>query len=306
MAQLAKVPSSGPEDETPMRQVLAESAPLARQWAAESCWLNPETGKSCAWYHGAWQTWRLLGIVTTLTQQAPLYIDALRPLIASGDSKRVFISGSADYGLLSVVLDAFSQEGALPKITVADRCATPLRLCRWYAERFGYSITTAQSHIAEFRSETPFDLICAHSLLLCIPHSEHAKVVASWQRLLRPGGLLLMANNIYPEVRSKFTRFTPDQVTAYRERIATAAKGCAWPAGLPAADELDKMAKAYAENTKGTAIRSREYLIDLLEHQGFVLEDARFGNLVKHQDHQRSGAPVAGRKEYAWLVARRA
>ncbi len=289
-----------------MRQVLAETAPLARRWAAESCWLNPETGKTCAWYHGAWQTWRLLGIVTTLTRQAPLYIDALRPLIASGDFNRVFISGSADYGLLSVVLDAFSQKKTVPEITVADRCATPLRLCRWYAERFGYSITTAQSQIADFRSETPFDLVCAHSLLLCIPHDEHAKVVANWQRLLRPGGLLLMANNLYPEQRSKFSRFTADQVTAYRARIAAAAEACAWPAGLPAADELDRMAQAYAENTRGTVISSRAYLTGLLERQGFVLQEARFGNLVKQENHQRSGAPVAGKKEYAWLVARRA
>lgn len=289
-----------------MRQVLAESAPLARQWAAESCWLNPETGKTCDWYHGAWQTWRLLGIVTTLTRQAPLYIDTLRPLIDSGDFKRVFISGSADYGLLSVVLDAFSQDGTRPEITVADRCATPLRLCCWYAERFGYSITTNQCRIPDFRSETPFDLICVHSLLSCIPHGEHAKVVASWQRLLRSGGMLLMANNLYPGQRSKVSRFTADQATAYRARIAAAAKGCAWPAGLPAADELDRMAQAYAENTRGTVIRSRDYLTDLLERQGFVLEEARFGNLVKQQNHQRSGAPVAGKKEYAWLVARRA
>ncbi|WP_193371263.1 class I SAM-dependent methyltransferase [Pelagibius marinus] len=305
MDRIKRTPASGPDGAEEMSRVLAESLPLARQWSAELCWRDPESGESCAWYHGAWQTLRLLGIVTTLTQQSELYIEALRPLIAEGGYKRVFLSGSADYGLLSVVLEAFSNEAATPEITVVDRCETPLRLCRWYAERYGYAIETAQSDLQTFRAPAPYDLICVHSLLSCVPVQHHAEIVATWHSLLRPGGVLMMANNLYIGNTARESRFTPEQISAYQERVAKAALTCPHPEALPSAEELQRMATAYAAEMSGSIISSREQLTGLLEDQGFSLEVARFGNLVKDRNHQRSGAPTAGKREYAWIVARR-
>ncbi len=305
MDTIKRVPASGPDGAEEMSRVLAESLPLARQWAAELCWRNPEDGESCAWYHGAWQTLRLLGIVTTLTQQSELYIAALRPLIAEGGCKRVFLSGSADYGLLSVVLEAFSKEAATPEITVVDRCQTPLELCRWYAERYGYTIETAQSELQSFRAPAPYDLICVHSLLSCVPVEHHADIVSTWHSLLRPGGVLMMANNLYIGNTARESRFTPEQISAYLERVAKAAATCPYPEALPPADELQSMAATYAQHMSGSIISSREQLTDLLEDHGFALEEARFGNLVKDRNHQRSGAPTSGKREYAWIVARR-
>ncbi len=304
MDSIAKVPASGPEGLEEMNRVLAESAPLARQWSQEMCWHNAAKGESCAWYHGAWQTLRLLGIVTTLTQQADLYISALRPMIAAGGFKRVFLSGSADYGLLSVVLEAFSQEGVVPDITVVDRCTTPLRLCRWYAERYGYTIETVQSDLAAFRDDEPYDFICVHSLLSCVPLEHHADIVATWHSLLRPGGILMMANNLYPGMVGRKSGFSPDEIPAYRARVAQAVDSCPYPNALPPANEIGKIAEAFAANMEGTVINSRSQLTDLMEARGFVLQDTRFGNLVKDPNHQRSGAPVANKKEYAWIVAR--
>ena len=305
MTAIKRVPASGPDGLEEMNRVLAESVPLARQWAKEMCWCAPGSGESCAWYHGAWQTLRLLGIVTTLAQQSDLYIDALRPLIAGGGYKRVFLSGSADYGLLSVVLEAFSQEAATPEITVVDRCKTPLELCRWYAERCGYTIETAQSDLQSFRAAAPYDLICAHSLLSCVPLEHHADVVATWHSLLRPGGILMMANNLYIGNTAKESRFTPEQISAYQERVAKAALTCPHPEALPPSDELQRMAATYGAHMSGSIISSREQLTGLLEDQGFALQEARFGNLVKDRNHQRSGAPAPGKREYAWIVARR-
>lgn len=305
MNSIKTLPASGPEGLEEMRLVLAESAPLTLQWAQEGCWHDPSKSMNCAWYHGAWQTLRLLGIVATLTQQAELYISALRPLIASGNFKRVFLSGSADYGLLSVILDAFNQEGVVPSITVVDRCATPLRLCRWYAERYGYSIETVQSDLAAFRSDAPYDLICVHSLLSCVPRANHADIVATWHNLLRPGGTLMMANNVYPGLTGKKTGFSAEQISAYRERVMRAARECPFKDALPPDDEIEKIATTYATHMEGTVISSRSQLTDILEAQGFALEDTRFGDLFKNPDHQRSGAPVDNKKEYAWIVARR-
>jgi len=202
------------------------------------------------------------------------------------------------------VLDAFSRERVVPEITLVDRCATPLKLCRWYAERFGYAIETVPCDLTEFRPERPYDLICVHSLLSCIPSERHQALVATWHGLLRPGGLLMMANNLYLESTDRTSRFSPDQIAAYRKRVVEAAMRGPHP-GLPSSDELEAMAAAYASKVGGTVINSRRYLTELLEAQGFELQVARFGDLVADGGHQRSGAPVAGRKEYAWIIARR-
>lgn len=305
MTTVTQVPDSGPQGLEAMNRLLAESAPLARRWAPESCWRDPANGESCAWYHGAWQTLRLLGIVTTLTHHAPLYINATRPLIAGGECRRVFLSGSADYGLLSVVLDAFSRERAVPEITLVDRCPTPLKLCRWYAERFGYDIETVACDLTEFRLAQPYDLICVHSLLSCIPVEHHAALVETWRSLLRPGGILMMANTLYLDVADKKTRFSPQHAADYRTRLFKAAEGCGHPHALPPANELERIAEAFAGRMEASVVASRRQLTDLMGAGGFDLLETRFGDLIDAPDYQRTGPPVASRKEHAWLVARR-
>jgi len=299
------VPSSGPDGLEVMKRVLAESVPLARHWAGERCWRDPVSGESCAWYHGAWQTLRLLGIVSTLTHHAPLYLEALRPLITDGDHKRVFLSGSADYGLLSVVLDAFAQEDLRPEITVADRCETPLRLCRWYAERCGFALETVQADLGEVPLDRPFDLICVHSLLSCIPVERHGEIVATWRRLLRPGGILMMANTLYLGTPGKAARFSPQHVEDYKTRVFKAAAGCPHPEALPPADELERIAEAFSSTMAASVISSRAQLSDLLVEGGFEILDERFGEFIKDPNYQRTGPPVTSKKEHAWVVARR-
>jgi SAM-dependent methyltransferase len=305
METLRRVPASGPEGLDEMNQLLAESVPLARHWAPESCWRDPASGESCAWYHGLWQILRLVGVVTTLTHHADLYIKALQPLIASGRFNRVLISGAADYGLLSVVIEAFQQAHAVPEITVVDRCETPLRLCRWYGERFGFRIETASGDLTSFRAGRTYDLVCAHSLLSRVPVEHHSEIAASWSRLLRPGGILLMANNLYPGVPSAKINFAPDEVPGYQDRVAKAAAGCAHRAVLPSAEELGCMTEAYAVHMNANVIGSREQLTEILVTNGFDFLDARFGDLIKDPNHRTSGAQVSGKKEYAWIVARR-
>jgi hypothetical protein len=305
MRKSGKLPAAGPDGLAAMQDVLAESLPLARRWAAEDCWRDPAGGGSCAWYHGSWQTLRLLGVVSTLTHQAEYYIAALRPLIASGDFKRVFLSGSADYGLLSVIFDAFEQQGVRPEVTVVDRCSTPLRLCEWYAGRYGYAIETHQSDLGDFRAERPYDLVCVHSLLSCIPSERHADIVKTWRSLLRPGGIVMMANTIYPGISQARSSFSEEQVTAYKQRVFDAAAACPRADALPPSAELERMAEAFAGNMESNIISAPEQLTDVLEDGGFELQDVRSGLRIKDPKHQRSGAPIKAKKEYAWIVARR-
>jgi SAM-dependent methyltransferase len=218
----------------------------------------------------------------------------------------VLISGAADYGLLAVVLDAVGREGGRPDVAVVDHCGTPLRLCRWYAERFSLGIHTVQCDLAAFRSSDMHDVICAHSLLSCVPVQRHAAIVESWYRLLRPGGILMMANTLYPGTSETKVRFSPEQVAAYGKRVSAAAASCPHPEALPPDRELDRMAEAFGARLSASVVSSQEQLTGLLRGGGFELLEARFGELVKDPHYRRTGPPAATQKEQAWIVARRA
>lgn len=302
---MKQIPPSGPDGVEAMNRILAKSAPLARDWAQEYCWRNPADRKRCDWYHGSWQTLRLLGVITTLTSQAELYVTALRQLARSGDFERIFLSGSADFGLLAVVLDAYQREGIRPDVTLVDRCETPLRLSRWFAEQFGYPVNTVRCDLTAFRSQLPFDIVCAHSLLSCVPREGHREITETWRRQLRPGGMLLMANNFYPGSQETKNSFSPEQVDAYAERIAALVDGCPYPDALPPLDELVALAKAFASNMEGSIFRSQDELSELLESSGFEVTELLSGTQVTRQDHQSTGAPIKGKRDYAWIVAKR-
>jgi hypothetical protein len=97
---------------------LFESAPLAHAAARTLCRSDGDAGTSCAWYHGAWQYFRALGIVTAPTVHARGLTEALRALARGGSHSRVLVSGAADYSLLAHVLHAYRCEGCADR---ADR-----------------------------------------------------------------------------------------------------------------------------------------------------------------------------------------
>ena len=302
---MEQIPSSSPDGIEAMNRILAETAPLARNWSEEVCWRDPTSGTRCDWYHGSWQTLRLLGIVTTLTTHAELYVSTLRELARSGDFERIFLSGSADYGLLAIVLDAYHREGIRPDVTLVDRCETPLRLSRWYADRFGYAVNTVRCDLTAFRSKLPYDIACAHSLLSCVPREGHKEITETWRRQLRPGGVLMMINKFYPDSQESTNSFSPEQIEAYAQRIAASARSCAHPEALPSPENLVDLAKAFATKMEGTVLHSQDELTALLEDSGFEVMELRSGEQIARQDHQSTGAPSKAKKDYAWIVARR-
>lgn len=176
--------------------LLAESAPLASAWAGRYCGNDPDA-PDCAVYHGLRQYWRILDLVTTPAHHA-FYPDHIRTLCAEAGSLDVLISGTADYAQLAQILEVCRGVPIEPRITVVDRCRTPLALCRWYADRVGVLIETHCSDIREYQSNREFDLIATHSFLTWFPPVERRRVTAKWYELLRPGGVALTVNRIRP------------------------------------------------------------------------------------------------------------
>src|SRR5215467_4124293 len=87
--------------------------------------------KSCYHYHALWGYERLAGIKSNGFETER---DLLEPLLNSElpERGRVLIAGAADAGLLAFT--AQTMHNRVGAITVADRCPTPLEVCRRYAQ----------------------------------------------------------------------------------------------------------------------------------------------------------------------------
>jgi SAM-dependent methyltransferase len=177
------------------REPLIEAAPLARSWATESCAKNADGG--CALYHGTWPYVRLLELHKRLESDSDALIDRLRACARTG-ATRVLISGSADAGILALVLHAYSCEDLKPTVTLVDRCETPLRLGRWHAERLGATLSVHKGDILHVTAENDFDVVVSHSFLDWFDRTERARLLTAWHRFLRPGGFAVGSQRVYP------------------------------------------------------------------------------------------------------------
>ena len=262
------------------------------------------TGESCSWYHGIWQILRLMGLGGSPAIHAEFYRHALGIVARQDDVPRVLISGAADYAMLAHVLAAFAAANRRPAVTVVDICETPLWLNRWYAERRGAEIETQQCDAAAFASPRPFDAICTHSFFGQIPVARRPALMAAWQKLLRPGGILITADRVRPASGEDPVRFTPDQARTFVAKVMQGAKamGNALPAGLA---ELSARAESYASRQALFPVRSRSELHEALARAGFDIAESSGGPNELEAQTSDSGPAIPASAEYALVIARR-
>ena len=110
---------------------LADSAPIARDFAGKFCLKNKQSGKDCSWYHGFWQELRLMGLATSPEHHSSFFPQAMEILRQGRKSLRILISGSADYSILAHMVHACRVSDIDPELTIVDSCETPLRLNNW-------------------------------------------------------------------------------------------------------------------------------------------------------------------------------
>lgn len=258
-----------------VHEPVAESAPLARTKAAELCCKGESaqstTDYDCSWYHGTYQYFRLLSVVATPERNAEFLFDALETLARDGGYPRVLLSGTVDYCMLAFILKAYQNTGAIPQVTVVDRCETPLYLCRWYAEQMSTEIETCVSDIFDFAPAQPFDLICCHSFLPMVPQSLRMDLMKAWYRALRPGGKVVTNVSIIPTAPDGANMFSPEQVAAFRDRAYQEALKQDGVLGI-SPDQIAEEARIYAERTKVYSFRTQEEIVDMFEAGGFEFE----------------------------------
>lgn len=229
---------------------LADSAPLAWRWAAQHC-VASTSGDACASYHGLWQYLRLMKLGAALGGHAPEYLRAMKELAlvwenqGCGASRRLLISGCADYSMLAHVLHAFGGTPSLPAITVLDICPTPLKLNAWYAQKLGQPIETVCSDLLGHHPLDGYDLIVTSSFLGYFSPHARPRLFATYAAMLRPGGRLVFSNRLRPGPESVPTAFSEQQARRFADKVALSCKALPAQATLPE-DAARQMALTYA------------------------------------------------------------
>lgn len=250
---------------------LAISAPIAWEFAARHCRIDPASGLSCAWNHGLWQLLRRVGLASTAAHRGDFYHREIRSVAAQAPRLRLLISGSSDYAMLALVARALDGLAVTPDITVLDICETPLHLNRWYAERVALPIHTVQSDFLDYAGPAGFDVVCTDSLLGRFTHQQWPRVAARWQALLRPGGRLLTASRLRPADAPARIVFSEDQVTAFRDTVRLKMQQPGAACGIDP-EQIALAAEQYGRQQCNHPLRSEGELRTLLEQAGLTVE----------------------------------
>jgi len=223
----------------------------------------------------------------------------LQELAETEKHPRVLISGTSDYVMLAIVLNAYHRAGSFPEVTVVDRCKTPLLLNRWYAESSSVEITTTASNLLDYSEEGNFDVICTHSFLGNFSPEQRPLLATRWRELLREGGKVVTVNRIRPGIHTcqKFSRQMTEDFVA---RLVRAGREKQGELGLTP-QLLEDWGRAYAKNYQSYPVASLEKFSALFETQGFRVNSLNVeGNYL-----DTTGPSASGNAMRAHMVASR-
>lgn len=146
----------------------------------------------CTDYHALFGYGRLTRVSNGMTTDGDMIVSLLGRLARPG--LRVLIAGAADAGLLALVARGVLACG--PQITVADRCATPLAVCRRYAAAREFEIETARMDLSVHAPSGRFDATLAHNVLRYIPKPRHATFLRNLAQSLADGGTIHLVGRV--------------------------------------------------------------------------------------------------------------
>ena len=266
---------------------LAESAPVAFALASRLCAGDPGSADSCLWYHRIWQYLRLLDIITSIRTNTAFLHATLQRLAPT--HPRVLISGSADYGMLAHVREAY---GPRPlDVTILDRCATAVAINQWYADRYGMTLTPVCGDALAVESGRPFDLVCTHNFLGRFDDEARQRLVNRWHAVLRPGGVVVTTQRVRPGERARKASYSDAEARALADQVVAAATVYEGALGATLA-ELADATYQYARRKGSYVIESPAQIVGPFKRAGFEvsLTDAGGGLAEREADRPSSTA----------------
>ena len=249
------------------------AAPLAHKLAGEHCRKDPVSGESCAWYHGSVLFIRTLNIGRSglPDAHARFFAKALGELASDSGFGSILISGSADYRMPALVLNAYRTAGAAARLTVLDYCETPLLLTQWYVGRHGIAITVRHADILDYQPEEPADIICTHHFFNYFAPAARPGLVAKWRALLRRDGRVVIVNRFRAPCQGAAIGYPEHERAALVGTALAAARQRHYPFAL-SDDEIEGMVRVYSARIRAHAPGSPEELTNLLSAGGFAVE----------------------------------
>lgn len=286
-----------------LEELLLESTRLANRIAQASCHVEPETGESCAWYHGFLPSLRLLGLVATPAHHRDFFVSALGLPSRAGQSPRILVSGAADHYMLAQVWRGCRQHGLTPRITVVDLCETPLALNRWYAERMDFTIETQRADLLDYDAPGAFDFICTHSLLGRFSQEQRPQLMAGWLRLAAPGGRVVTVNRVRVEAGRQRVGFESGHAQTLHATVLEKARRMSGQLDQTP-ETLAERTDAYSERHRVHPVKSREEMENLFRSAGFGIEQLSMLQAGSAKDAAVSGPTLLDGSHYACIVAR--
>jgi SAM-dependent methyltransferase len=219
--------------------------------AAEAFELAGRLCSSCQNFHALWPYIRL-SRASGAAEGSRSVVEPLLTRHFADNRRKVLIAGAADSGLLAFVARAGTDHGV--HIHVVDRCATPIELCRRFAQRWSLQVETTQQDLTEFDGKAEFDLVFVHSLLQFIAAEHRARFASRMHRALRPDGRLVM---LFRAGR----RITGELLPEYRAGYVH------WILG-----ELDRLQVPLPETREAFGVRLNAYALDHETREGAMSE----------------------------------
>jgi hypothetical protein len=249
----------------------------------------------CTDYHASRGFLRATG----LTYGASKDFGVLAPHFAGlPPSARILLAGSGDTGQLTLVANAL--EGKRPKITLVDRCETPLLLCRSLANQHGIDLKTYRRDITDLTDLEPFDAILAHNFLSFFEAPDRSAVVHALAGALDVGGALFIVqrtqanNSRHQEKRERIPSAVSAFTAMFGEQVFDGATGAS------VAAMLDR--HFLARTNRVFADRDLEDLAALLRQIGLEVEKLL---LPSRSQDVETGADQGSRSKIYLMIARK-
>jgi len=233
--------------------------------AREAYQISDRLCGDCRNFHSLWPYLRLAKASGGDVSE-PLIGSTLKQLLLKGD-RAILVAGCADTGLLAVVA-----RSAAPgtKITLLDRCMTPLELCRRFAQHWSLSIETIHCDLMNFSARSCYDIAFAHALLQFIPSEFRMDVITRIRQSLRPNGRLLIAFRTSSHIEGALLHEYQD---SYRKNIIEQLESRNVELPEPRKEFYRRLEEYSEERRKREgAHQSYEEVEELLKAAGFEIE----------------------------------
>jgi hypothetical protein len=293
-------------DEEARETLLAESIPALLRLAPIRC-CRDAAGliSDCSAYHVGFPMLQALGVISGLKSERTFIVQALRRLAeGQGAIPSVLIAGCADFGLLSVVHQAFGTATGQNLIGVIDRCPTPLGHNQEYADRMGFAVETQVGDLTECDFRRRFDVVLAHSVMSFNPPKDRGRIFKTFADALEDGGTVMLYQSIRESCQTPVLAFDDAEVAA-KAALAQARLNDRSPRIWDISpDAFHDVVTAFYRTKRTHPVRSVAELVQAAAGAGLELKaaDRLFG--ARGSAHQ-AATPGSDYTKYEMLFVRR-